>query len=151
MLQWPSAVMAGDGEAGGVGHCPAAEGVTSTQILTLVQSARDSLHDVTEALAAQTRVTEGLPDRASALAAMHFPRNAQDFETGRERLAFEELLLTQLVFLRRRARRRARSGACALGEECSLSDRWLKDGLPFALTGDQRRAIETIRLIASAS
>ncbi len=52
------------------------------------------------------RVSEGLPDRASALAAMHFPRDGEDRERGRERLAFEELLLTQLVFLRRRARRR---------------------------------------------
>jgi ATP-dependent DNA helicase RecG len=132
------------GESGAVAHYPAAEGITSTQILTLVQGARCALPDVTEALSAATRVTEGLPDRASALAAMHFPRNAQDPETGRRRLAFEELLLTQLVFLRRRARRRARRDARPLDEQPSLSDRWLHGGLPFALTGDQRRAIETI-------
>ena len=67
-----------------------------------------------------------------------------DSEAGRARLAFEELLLTQLVFLRRRARRRARHGAHALAEEPTLSARWLERGLPFALTGDQRRAIEAI-------
>jgi len=132
-------------QTGAVAHYPAAEGVTSTQILTLVQGARGALNDMTEALAAEVRVTEGLPDRASALAAMHFPRNAHDSETGRGRLAFEELLLTQLVFLRRRARRRARTDAPVLDEEPSLSARWLDGGLPFALTGDQRRAIETIR------
>ncbi len=133
------------GDAGAVAHYPAAEGVTSTQILTLVQGARDQLHDVTEPLAARVRVIEGLPERAGALAAMHFPRDATDPETGRERLAFEELLLTQLVFLRRRARRRARRGACALDGDASLTDRWLRSGLPFALTGDQQSAIETIR------
>ena len=71
------------------------------------------MRDVTEALSAATRVAEGLPDRASALAAMHFPQDETDSETGRGRLAFEELLLTQLVFLRRRARRAERAGARA--------------------------------------
>jgi ATP-dependent DNA helicase RecG len=133
------------GERDAVAHYPATEGVTSTQILTLVQGARGALHDVTEMLSAATRVTERLPDRASALAAMHFPRIAQDAEMGRTRLAFEELLLTQLALLRRRARRRARTGASVLGEEPTLSERWLDGGLPFALTGDQRTAIEEIR------
>ncbi|HYM55179.1 MAG TPA: ATP-dependent DNA helicase RecG [Solirubrobacteraceae bacterium] len=133
------------GEGDAVAHYPATEGVTSTQILTLVQGARGALSDVTEMLSAGTRVAEGLPDRASALAAMHFPRSPRDAETGRVRLAFEELLLTQLALLCRRAGRRARSGAPALCEEPTLSERWLTGGLPFALTGDQRRAIEEIR------
>jgi ATP-dependent DNA helicase RecG len=132
----------GDSEA--VAHYPAADGVTSTQILTLVQGARRSLGDVTEALSAATRVAEGLPDRSSALAAMHFPKLEHDAELGRRRLAFEELLLTQLLFLRRRAIRSAGKGAYTLCESPSLSERWLRDELPFALTGDQRRAIDTI-------
>jgi ATP-dependent DNA helicase RecG len=127
-----------------VAHYPATEGVSSTQILTLVRGSRAALADVPEALGAGTRVSEQLPDRASALAAMHFARAPQERERGRERLAFEELLLTQLVFLRRRARRRAGKGAPMLDCPSSLSERWLKDELPFALTGDQRRAIATI-------
>jgi ATP-dependent DNA helicase RecG len=132
------------GDRDAVAHYPAADGVTSTQILTLVQGARGALHDVTEMLSAATRVTERLPDRPCALAAMHFPRIPQDAETGRARLAFEELLLTQLALLRRRATRRARTGASILGDEPTLSERWLDGGLPFALTGDQRRAIVEI-------
>ncbi len=132
------------GAGGTVAHYPAADGVTSTQILTLVHDARGGLHDVVEALSAATRVSEGLPDRASALAAMHFPRLPDDLEQGRQRLAFEELLLTQLVFLRRRAARRARTGASVLGDSGALGERWLEHGLPFALTGDQRRAIDVI-------
>ncbi len=137
----------GGADAGGsdaVAHYPAAEGVTSTQILTLVHASRDALGDVLEALSAATRVGERLPDRASALAAMHFPRLPDDLEAGRRRLAFEELLLTQLVFLRRRAARRARTGAAALADRGALGGRWLQSGLPFALTGDQRTAIEEI-------
>ncbi len=133
---------AAEGEA--VAHYPAADGVSSTEILTLVRAARDALEDVTEPLAAATRVAESLPERAGALAAMHFPRRTDDLEQGRRRLAFEELLLAQLTFLRRRAARRARTGAAALGDRAALGGRWLAQGLPFALTGDQRRAIEEI-------
>ncbi len=127
-----------------VAHYPASEGVTSTQILTLVQSERPALGDVVEILSAKARAAEHLPDRASALAAMHFPRDARDPEVGRRRLAYEELLLMQLLFLRRRAQRRARAGAIALAEPPSLSARWREQALPFALTGDQERAIAKI-------
>jgi ATP-dependent DNA helicase RecG len=134
-----------------IAHYPASEGVSSTQILSLAQSARDALADVPEVLSAGTRASEGLTDRGSALAAMHFPRDRKDRETGRMRLAFDELLLTQLLFLRRRAGRRKGRSAYRLGEPPgsgeppSLSERWLRDVLPFQLTGDQRRAIETVR------
>jgi ATP-dependent DNA helicase RecG len=138
----------GAGESGAPGeivaHYPATEGVSSTQILTLVHGSRATLADVPEALSAAARVRERLPDRAGALAAMHFARTATERESGRERLAFEELLLTQLVFLRRRARRRAGRGAPVLDQAPSLSERWLREQLPFALTGDQSRAIATI-------
>ena len=129
---------------GEIAHYPATEGVSSTQILTLVQGVRDALADVPEALSAATRVSEQLPDRSSALAAMHFPHGTEDREAGRRRLAFEELLLTQLLFLRRRAKRRASTSAHRLSEPPGLSERWLKEGLPFELTGDQRRAVATI-------
>jgi ATP-dependent DNA helicase RecG len=146
------AVAAASGEAdlqGGAGetvpHYPAAEGISSTQILTLVRGAAAALADVPEPISAATRVSERLPDRAGALAAMHFPRGPADPQRGRERLAFEELLLEQLVFLRRRAGRRARAGSFALAAEPSLSERWLTAGLPFVPTGDQLRAIAEIR------
>ncbi len=75
----PSALALGEEQAGpepreAVAHYPASDGVTSTQILTLVQGARGALSDVIEFLPAGTRVSEALPDRAGALAAMHFPR-----------------------------------------------------------------------------
>jgi ATP-dependent DNA helicase RecG len=129
---------------GAVAHYPAAEGVSSTQILTLVQSAKDALKDVPEALDAKARAYEGLPDRASALAAMHFGRTTAEREVGRERLAFEELLLAQLVFLRRRQRRREGASAPRLDRVPSLSARWLERELPFAPTSDQRHAIAAI-------
>ncbi|HEX5851864.1 MAG TPA: DEAD/DEAH box helicase, partial [Solirubrobacteraceae bacterium] len=129
---------------GAVAHYPAAEGITSTQILTLVRAARGALGDVVEALPAAARVADGLPDRPTALAAMHFARAPEEAESGRRRLAYEELLLTQLLFLRRRAIRAARTGAYVLDREATLSERWLRECLPFVLTGDQRAAIDAV-------
>jgi ATP-dependent DNA helicase RecG len=139
----------GSGETQSVAHYPAAEGVSSTQILTLVRERRHGLGGVPTPLPARVRISEGLPPRAAALAAMHF--GGPDFggprETAREgmqRLAFEELLLIQLVFLLRRARRAELAHARTLEDPPTLTERWLERGLPFELTGDQRRAIATI-------
>jgi ATP-dependent DNA helicase RecG len=131
-------------ETGSVAHYPAAEGVSSTQILTLVRERRPELADVVESLSAGVRVVERLPARATALGAMHFQGAGAQAEGARERLAFEELLLSQLVFLIRRGRRAAQGQSLSLSEPASLSSSWLADGLPFELTGDQRQAIATI-------
>jgi ATP-dependent DNA helicase RecG len=131
-------------EAGTVAHYAAAEGISSTQILTLVLAAGADLGDVLEPLPAAIRVAEGLPHRADALAAMHFPALAGDAEAGRERLAFEELLMMQLAFLRRRSERSERGSALILDSQPELTERWLGSGVPFELTGDQRRAMEVI-------
>ncbi len=132
------------GQAQSVAHYPAAEGVSSTQILTLVQEHRHAFGEVLEPLAASVRFAEQLPERAAALAAMHFGGAEQASQQGRRRMAFEELLLTQLVFLTRRERRATQARARALREAPGLSARWLDHGLPFELTGDQRKAIATI-------
>src|ERR1035441_3440342 len=88
---------------------------------------------------------EGGTIRGAALEAMHFGSDPQEVERGRERLAFEELLLLQLALLARRAREDSGAAALALAQEPSLTERWLARGLPFALTGDQLAAIATLR------
>jgi ATP-dependent DNA helicase RecG len=134
--------VAGSAVAGSaVAHYPAADGISSTQIVALVAAARPALADVPEPLPAAMRTQEQLPDRAAALAAMHFPHGEHDREQARRRLAFEELFHGQLVFMRRRARRRALTGAPRLDAEGTLSARWLQHELPFAPTGDQRAAM----------
>src|SRR5207244_1184811 len=59
-------------------------------------------------------------------------------------LAFDELLLDQLVQQRLRAERRAGASATALDEPATLTRTWLEQQLPFSLTGDQQRAIDEI-------
>jgi ATP-dependent DNA helicase RecG len=130
--------------ADGVAHYPASEGITSTQILALVREHRDGFAEVLEPLPARLRAGERLPDRAAALTAVHFPDADGDAPHGRRRLAFDELLLLQLALLRRRALRQTAAAAPVLDGPLELTDRWLRDALPFEPTADQGRAIEQV-------
>jgi len=128
-----------------VSHYAASEGLSSTQILSLVAAARPALRDVVDVLPARLRARAGLAARDAALEAMHFGADPAEVESGRERLAFEELLLVQLALLARRSREDTAAAAVALGDAPSLTERWLRHELPFTLTGDQQRAVETLR------
>jgi ATP-dependent DNA helicase RecG len=119
---------------------PATKGITSTQILAAVREHRGAVADVVESLPAAVRVAERLPDRPAALAAAHFG----DRERGRTRLAFDELLVDQIVQLRLRAERRATQAAAPLREDPTLSQVWRDTLLPFTPTGDQVAAMEEI-------
>jgi ATP-dependent DNA helicase RecG len=119
---------------------PATKGISSTQILAAVREHRDAIADVVEPLPASLRVAERLPDAPAALAAAHFG----DREAGRERLAFDELLVDQIVQLRLRAQRRATQSAAPLRDEPTLSRVWRDTLLPFVPTGDQSAAMDEI-------
>ncbi len=135
---------AGAGAGGVVAHYPATEGLSSTQILALVTEHRAAFAEVVEPLPAVLRARERLPDRATALAEAHFGDSAAGIEAARRRLAFDELLLAQLVLRRRRLRRHALSTAPRLDGARDLTARWVSELLPFTLTGDQERALEAV-------
>ncbi|HEV3322317.1 MAG TPA: ATP-dependent DNA helicase RecG [Solirubrobacteraceae bacterium] len=139
----PGGELAGAEAAGEIAHYPATVGVSSTQIAALVREHRGALADMAEPLPGRMRAAERLPDRAAALAAVHFPRSGEEAETGRARLAFEELLLMQLALLRRRALRGSGRATSLTGAR-ELTTRWLEELLPFALTADQSAAIAAI-------
>ncbi len=128
------------GAAGWTAHYPATDGLSSTQILALVRAQAAALADVAEPLPALLRTGERLPERRSALAAMHFEGEAEQ-ALGRRRLAFEELLLGQLALLRRRRLRSRGATAPSLMGPRELTARWLETMLPFDPTGDQLQAI----------
>ena len=135
--------VAGGETAGAVAHYAATEGLSSTQILALVQAHRPAAHLVPDPLPARLRVAEKLPDLPAAIDAAHFGDD-RAHTAGRARLAFDELLLVQLAYLRRREARRQVAHALALDGPASLTERWLRDGLPFVPTGDQDRAMAEI-------
>src|SRR3954462_5341744 len=136
-----TAVGAEAGSGGGTaGQYPATKGITSTQILALVQRHRHAVHDVVDPLPVALRLEQRLPDRATALAAAHFGAHG----AARRRLAFDELLIDQIVQLRLRRERRADLRAAPLTEPPSLSATWRDELLPFAPTGDQLAAMADV-------
>ncbi|HVW16781.1 MAG TPA: ATP-dependent DNA helicase RecG [Solirubrobacteraceae bacterium] len=123
-----------------VAQYPATKGITSTQILALVREHREAVRDEVERLPARLRAAEQLPDVAAAYDAAHF----SDHEGGRARLAFDELLLDQLLQIRLGAQRRAELAAPALADAPTLSRAWREEQLPFAPTRDQLAAMAEI-------
>src|SRR5438552_880506 len=98
--------------------------------------------DYFDPLPAELRERERLPLKRDALFAVHHPEDEYEAEIGRQRLAFEELLLLQ-VGIARRAAERERTLAPALGDPGDLIHRY-RQALPFALTPYQEQAIREI-------
>lgn len=123
---------------------PAGSGVSARRLRKLVERACPAALAEPDPLPPRLRARERLPDRAAALVSVHFPRSADEAERARARLAFEELLLLQLALGRRRQARRERARAPRLQPPTDAVENWLRL-LPFAPTGDQQRAIATVR------
>jgi ATP-dependent DNA helicase RecG len=121
---------------------PAGEEITPPRMRALADRAVALVRNAPDPLPAQLKHRERLPQRADALHALHRPRTLEEAETGRRRLAFDELLLLQLG-LARRTREREREVAPALGEPGELLGRYRK-ALPFRLTPHQECAIEEL-------
>ncbi len=119
---------------------PATWGLSAATLRKLMWADYGLIRHVLEPLPAALRVAEGLPDRPAAVAGAHFPDCEEEEAGARRRLAFEELFLLQLAVAgRRRARGEARRARALPPAGGGVVDGW-RERLPFALTGDQRRA-----------
>jgi len=126
-----------------VAHYPTTDGLSSTQILAVVKQYLPAARLAPDPLPGRLRAQHQLPDLPSALLAGH----SGQFETARQRLAFDELLYAQLDLLRRRARRAQQIGApklIAQDDHQSSASSWINQQLPFQLTDDQQSAIKTV-------
>jgi ATP-dependent DNA helicase RecG len=121
---------------------PAAEEIAAATVRRVVDAALPLALHVPDPLPAELREREGLALKRDALAVVHRPRDVGEAETGRQRLAFEELLVLQ-VGIARRVAERERTLAPALGQPGDLIHRYRK-ALPFALTPYQEQAIREI-------
>jgi len=116
---------------------PASEQVPSTKLRELVRGAlTEHARDFPDALPAELH----LPLRRDALAALHFPRDEEDAELARRRLALDELLALQLVVARSRD---LDAVAPSLSTPGALAARY-RAVLPFAFTEHQESAIAEI-------
>ncbi|HPF71249.1 MAG TPA: ATP-dependent DNA helicase RecG, partial [Candidatus Krumholzibacteria bacterium] len=122
---------------------PLTSGVGQHWLRGLVHQALERLGpDLPESLPETLRRRRRLPARAEALGAVHFPGSQAELEAARRRLVYEELFTIQVLMALRRESRRALPGV-ALQKPGDLTRR-LVEGLPFALTGAQRRVLADI-------
>ena len=122
---------------------PLTAGVGQHWLRGLVHQALQRLGPaVPEVLPAGLLARHGLPGRAAALAGLHFPASAAELDTARRRLVYEEIFAIQVLMALRRESRRQLEGI-RLEKPGDLT-RKLVEGLPFALTGAQRRVLAEI-------
>ncbi|MGH2958511.1 MAG: ATP-dependent DNA helicase RecG, partial [Solirubrobacterales bacterium] len=95
----------GGADSGPISVYPGTEGLKSQKLRELVDEARGMELNVIDPLPGRFRARERLMSRADALSEMHFPSHQRASAAGRERLAFEELVLQQLALGMRRRRR----------------------------------------------
>jgi ATP-dependent DNA helicase RecG len=121
---------------------PASEDVSPKKLRELVAAALPAARGLPDPVPAAVLAAERLPGRPDALEALHRPRDLEEAEAGRRRLAWDELLVLQLGLARLRREREAAT-APALGSPGALVEGY-RAGLPFALTPDQESAIREL-------
>ena len=100
--------------------------------------------EMVEPMPAELLKLHGFPGATAAVRAAHFPADPEQAELALRRLAWEELLLHQVVIRRGRVEsRRESKPALRLGHKPELTEEWLAS-LPFTLTGDQSKAVSDI-------
>ncbi len=120
---------------------PATEGLTDRFVRSLVERNLDPyLPAIRDVVPADVRAEAGLPDTREAIASIHRPSGADDFNRARRALAFEELFLLQIGLL---TTTRDRTGAPHGGSGQLVNS--LLASLPFPLTAAQQRALREIR------
>jgi ATP-dependent DNA helicase RecG len=120
---------------------PATEGLSARMLRAVIWEVLERLEDDT----VETLLPPKLDatDRAWALRQMHFPASFAALDKARRHLVLEEFLALQLSVAAKRAEHSAGRGASHAGSGALLAR--LIEGLPFALTTAQQRAIAEIR------
>jgi ATP-dependent DNA helicase RecG len=124
---------------------PLTAGLSSRVVARAVAVACERAPALPEWLDPALRDQRGWPGWREALAAAHAPHSTADLDPetpSRERLAYDEILSSQLAVALVRARRRRRRGRVLAGT--GELQRRAEAGFGFALTGSQRQALAEI-------
>jgi ATP-dependent DNA helicase RecG len=128
-------------------------GLTSWMLSTFVAEALERAGTFADPLDQATLDELDLVDRTSAMRWIHAPESLDEVEPARRRLAFDELLRLQLALvMRRRVLELESSGIAHQVQRSELDEGVLGGsliarfiaGLPFSLTGAQRRVLAEI-------
>jgi ATP-dependent DNA helicase RecG len=135
-----------DGTAGGrvLAVYPATEGLTVRQLRTLIDQHLDALIPlVDEHLPETVRAPLGLVSLPEALRRVHRPASLVEAESGRARLAFDELFFVHVLHRRANELARESRNGIVFSPRRTLTTR-LKERLPYRLTKAQVRSLKEI-------
>ena len=118
---------------------PLAAGLSAPVMRRFVWQALGAADAVVDAVPVRIRDELRLPDLARAFRDLHFPDRLAAAEAARRRLAFDELLVHELLLARRRWRRRQERGP-VIGIDDRLDAR-IRGRLPFRLTAGQEKVV----------
>ena len=133
-------------EGPGVGRIvpvhPRTTGLSALLVRKAVWDALDAADAVVDPVPEGVRADADLLELGGALRALHFPDDLDRAEQARERLAFDELLVHELLLARRRTARQTQN-APAIAFPAKVHER-IRARLPFTLTPGQEEAVEQI-------
>jgi ATP-dependent DNA helicase RecG len=122
---------------------PLTAGLTERELRTRVHWALTYFAErVEDPLSEAIRAEHGLLPIGPALRQMHFPDTAEEYAEARRRFAFEELMTIQLMVLQRRMTWQHDPAVAMPRHAEALAA--LESGMPFQLTGAQRRVTDEI-------
>ncbi|WP_108660414.1 ATP-dependent DNA helicase RecG [Acuticoccus kandeliae] len=124
---------------------PLTQGITSGILSGLIAAALEKVPAVPEWLDGPFVAREKLPTFAEALTRLHHPESAEDLDSAapaRRRLAYDELLASQLALAIVRDRERTHRGRARKWDAAAVDA--IEADLPFSLTPSQRLALAEI-------
>ena len=119
-------------------------GLNENRLRRMVSRALDAAsHLIPECLPAEIVEKYGFVPAPEALRRMHQPTDEASYAAARKRLVYEELFLLQTGLALRRRANVSEKTAVPLNGEAKLTRRFM-ESLPYALTDDQKRAMNEI-------
>ena len=123
---------------------PLTEGLYQRTIRRAVKQALDAaLRQAREYVPEETLRLYDLMGLRKAISLMHYPESPEQVEQARRRIAFDEMLMLQLIVARRRIEWQSSGGAVRLHSDDGRLDAFL-DSLPYNLTGAQISSLNEI-------
>lgn len=100
-------------------------------------------HEITEILPAELLQKYKLLSRRDAVRIMHFPAESEEMKQARRRFVYEEFLLFQLKMQALRKMEREQTPGIPVAYNLEMLKKFIS-GLPFPLTGAQKRVVNEI-------
>ena len=122
---------------------PSTGAIKAGMMRRLVMNALEETEGVLDPLPLALRAKYRLMSRSSALSCIHFPHAMEEQRQARRRLAYEEILLLELMLMRDgKSRSEGREPVCHVIDGPCVGA--LEQVLPFQLTGEQQQARDEI-------